>query len=97
MPLTTRPASTSRQAMMRLARRSEGTEVLQDFQASFGGFLWMKLHAEDIVALHGSRKRAAIVCAGRSLVDHRGPERVGVIDKCTAVYAVEQPRSISHL
>src|SRR4051812_2993722 len=111
MPLTTRPASTSRQAMMRLASLgvpgkpefgllgwsgSEGTEILQNFQTCFGGFLRMKLHAEDIAPLHGGGKRAAIIRAGRSFVDHRSPVGVGVINKRSAVHALEQERSGSN-
>src|SRR6185437_10493266 len=112
MPLTTRPASTSRQAMMRLARYgvpckpgvkaefgllgwsgSDGTEILQDFQTCFGGFLRMELHSENVVALHRSRKCAAIICAGRRLCNHGCTIGVRVINKCAAVHALKQTRS----
>src|ERR1700731_3181223 len=96
-PFTTRPASTSRQAMMRLASRSEGTEVLQDLQAGFGKFLRVKLHAEHIVPLHCGRKSAAITCACGSFVNHRRPERMRVVDKCAAVHTVQQARSCPYL
>src|ERR1051326_1148125 len=108
MPLTTRPAATSRQAMMRLAKHevsdilgfgvlgwsgSEGTEILQNFQSGFGGFLRMKLHTEDIVPLDSGRKTSAIICASRSLVDYRRAVGVGVIDKRAAVHTLQQART----
>src|ERR1051326_5754685 len=72
---------------------SEGTEILQNFQSGFGGFLRMKLHPEDIVPLHSGRKRSAIICASRSLVDYRRAVGVGVIDKRAAVHTLQQART----
>src|SRR6185437_2758822 len=97
MPFTTRPASTSRQAMILLASRSEGTEVLQDFPPRRSGFFRMKLHAKNIVALHCSGKCFAVLRAGYGTFHHRRAKRVCVIDKRTVFNIAEQPRAAADL
>src|SRR5215467_13004350 len=93
MPFTTRLASTSRQAMIRLASRSEGTKILQDLQAGGGGLFRMELHAENVVVFHRSGESAAVTCAGDGVFNQRRAIRMCVIDELSAVHAAQQPRA----
>src|SRR5271167_2782289 len=97
MPFTTRPPWTSRQAMMRLASVSEGTEVLQNFDSNVAGLLRMKLQPEQVVALRCGRK-GHFVNAG---CDRVGAQRsaIGVreVDVRSVGNARQQPRTGSGL
>src|SRR5215469_559271 len=68
MPFTTRPPCTSRQAMMRLASVSQGTEVLQNVHAEVARFLWMKLHPEQVPSFY-DRSKWLFVGTGRYCVN----------------------------
>src|SRR5215469_3737940 len=84
-PLTTRPASTSRQAMIRL----ESTEVLQDPQADCARFFGMKLHPEDVVAFHSGGERSAIFSRSHGMVDDRSAIRVCIVHERAVFNAVQ--------
>src|SRR5579859_502954 len=105
MPLTTRPASTSRQAIMRLARHglpgkpgfgllgwsgSEGTEVLQDLKTALRGFFRMELHAKNVVTFNRGGESAAILRARHRLSHHRRAKRMCVIDESSALDPAQQ-------
>src|SRR5271169_5381559 len=96
MPFTTRPAFTSRQAIMRLARVSQCTEILQDLHAYFARLLRMKLHTEEVVAL-GHRRKWPLVRASRNRV---GADRraigVGEIHVGSCWNSRQQPRVATH-
>src|SRR4029077_7915159 len=97
MPLTTRPASTSRQAMILFARRSESTEVLQDLQPRVRRFFRMKLHAENVVMLHRGRETSAILRVRHRVLHHRRAKGMCVIDKGAALDAAQQARAVAYL
>src|SRR5258708_4394002 len=96
-PLTTRPASTSRQAMIRLVSRSEGTEVLQDFQPCLRGFLGMKLHAKNILALNRRGEASAVLSRGDGIGNHRRAVGVCVIDERAVLNSAQQARAVADI
>src|SRR5271165_3225500 len=79
--------------MMRLASVSEATEVLQDIHSNVAGFLRMKLHSEEMVALHRSGEWF-FIGAGR---DRVGAQRraigVGEINVRSRRDSRQQPRA----
>src|SRR6516225_6813981 len=92
MPLTTRPASTSRHAMIRL----ESTKVLQNPQARCAGFFRVKLDSEYVIPLDRGGELASILSGGRGLFDDGRAVGVCVIDERAIVDAAQQPAAGAH-
>src|SRR5262249_6576180 len=90
-------ASTSRQAMILLARGSEGTKVLQDLQAGGRGFFRMKLHAKNILALYSSRKCAAVLRARQRAINYRRTIGMRVINKGSIWHTAQKARTLADL
>src|SRR5215469_15282869 len=89
-PLTTRPSSTSRQAMIRLVSMSEYREVGEQPQSGLAGFFRMKLHAEKQVALDGGREPSSVFTAGHGSAVEGCMIGVGKVDKRRWRQAAEQ-------
>ena len=65
-------------------------EVLQDLEAGLGGFLGVKLHSHNVVALNGGGERSAVERGGRGVCgDGRAPG-VRVVDEAARRDAAEQ-------
>src|SRR5215471_7343611 len=92
MPFRTRPALTSRQAIIRLASVSQGTEVLQNVHADIARLLGVKLHAKQISAFSygckGQFVGASRDCAGTK----RGAIGVGEVQVCARGNSFQQSR-----
>src|ERR1051325_2283802 len=112
MPFTTRPTSTSRQAMMRLARHgvsgkpgwgllgrggSEGTKILQNFQAGLRRFFRVKLHAKNIFALYRRGECSAILWASDCVSNDRSAERMCVVNERAVLHPAQQARVTADL
>src|SRR3974377_2226335 len=96
MPFTTRPALTSRQAMMRLARVSKCTEVLQDLQSYVPRLLGMKLDAEQVAPFR-RRGEGLLVGAGRDRIStQRRTVRVGEVHVGARRDSRQQTRGAGH-
>src|SRR5258708_20767277 len=91
-PLTTRPASTSSQAIIRLVRVSEVAEVFKNRQPCVPGFFRMKLCSKNIVPLDRRREVAAVTGAGHRAFDDIGAIAVRVVDKRAVGDAAQQAR-----
>jgi len=66
---------------MRLVNMSEIAEIPQNRKAGVAGFFRVKLHPEQMIALHSCRKSAAILTAcDRGLVD-RSTKGMRKVDK----------------
>src|SRR5271165_90305 len=92
MPLTTRPLSTSRQAMMRLVSMSEGAEVAEQLQSDLSGFFWMKLHTENVVPLYRRAKAPAVLAARRGCFAHGDAKGMREVDERQRRDFTKEPR-----
>src|SRR5262245_58012904 len=92
MPLTTRPASTSKQAMIRFVSVSEGTEILQNLQSGRAGFFRMKLHAENVLPFHSRGKSSSIFGGSHCAFYDRSAVGVRVIHEGASWNAPQQTR-----
>src|SRR5271166_2742649 len=93
MPFTTLPAFTSRHAMMRLARVSQCTEILQDLQAHVARFLRMELHAEQVPPLRRRGKGHLIGAGCYRVATHWRAIRMSEIHIRPRRNATQQPRA----
>src|ERR1700689_1256184 len=93
-PFTTRPPSTSRQAMMRLVNTSDLAEILEDREPHVSRFLWMELHSENVRLLDGSAELQPVFTRRTGCGQHRRMKRVRVVDKRILRDASQHPRTL---
>src|SRR6185437_4437418 len=90
-PFTTRPLSTSRQAIIRRAKVSQGTEVLHQLKTCLPGFLRMKLRTENVSLLNNCGEVPAIAAERGHAIRLRCAVRVREIEIGTIRDAAKQP------
>src|SRR5581483_8491195 len=102
VPFTTRPASTSKQAMIRLVSMykilgnfsSQVYEVLQDLQSNRSRLLRVKLNAEQVVLFHCGREPAPVLAFRRGGSQQRHTVGVREINVRTIRDPVQQSRLV---
>src|SRR5207302_11453399 len=91
------PASTSRQAIMRLVSISNFAEISYNRQSRVARLLRVKLHSKQIAALDRSGECGSVCTFRNRGFDYRRPVAMSEVHKSARGNALEQTSAFTHL